>query len=744
MFYTLSLLDWINQANNKQEIIKYIGFNKLRDLLISLNSCDSMLNLIDVANELLITAEEYSSAPEHPDYFRDMVKSLIENTVDLLKIILNLDSKEQVKKALYERSRYKILLPQYLPNEIFHITSDQTHLLTRKKLIESRMRQRLKQVTLGQLKLYNFSSAAYRDEYEKRDAITYLNESQRFQYQVFLSRGQLVKVTKIGEGKNQKLHISAYDTTLEKADENEIGKNKAIMVVDPNGRFYSGSKVRRMFQHSSFLSGSAVLFAGCWRVKSGILLEIMNASGHYKTTLNQVLYLLSLLERRGIDISQVKITYANNMHFSSFESCGVAEFKKIMHLHKEKIALDGCILLPTANANTSKISGIQKIAGSSHLAKLSFNELVVRNTEFYLGGGVDPTQYANLFFSQLLSCIQTTFLKVADIPQTGNVATDQQLVKRSWLSFFNPANGDVKFKRLGGWSNFNYLVQYSTDQKFVLRLSRRGPYLTKTVTHRNYHGEYLNLMKMKSLGIAPRVLFHNQINGIFLFKYIEGMTLDSSDFLNADIIKKAAIYLKNLHTLDIRFDNNVSIVNDIEQLRGLLINECEDLKAAEYDRVVLQYQRIKKILDQLVVPKAPCHCDVNPNNFILTKSQLVMVDWEYSGNDDPARDLALLIIHARLDNAREKLLLSSYESSDDTLSQRVVLYKGLVLLLSLFWLRFQIKFGDDLVDKQQFYNISMMIYENCKDLILSPLYESILDSLTNASLEFEQSAFTKS
>lgn len=129
---------------------------------------------------------------------------------------------------------------------------------------------------------------------EQKLCVRYLKPEERSQYEKHIESGMLVN------------HDGSDFST---ADHESTGvKGRAAFVIGPDKKFYAGSHVTNQFHHSSFLSGGAVIAAGEIETdKSGKLLAISNKTGHYLSDAQTILDALTILEEKGIDLTNVKV-----------------------------------------------------------------------------------------------------------------------------------------------------------------------------------------------------------------------------------------------------------------------------------------------------------------------------------------------------------------------------------------------------------------------------------------------------
>ena len=106
-----------------------------------------------------------------------------------------------------------------------------------------------------------------------------------------------------------------------------------------------------------------------------------------------------------------------------------------------------------------------------------------------------------------------------------------------------------------------------------------------------------------------------------------------------------------------------------------------------YHDVLKEAEDIRTALSMHPLPLVACHCDPLCENFLDTGERMWIVDWEYSGMNDPMWDLGDLSIEGKFGERQEEEMLTAYFSGEPKPAERgrVVIYKAMCDLLWTLW-----------------------------------------------------------
>ena len=137
--------------------------------------------------------------------------------------------------------------------------------------------------------------------------------------------------------------------------------------------------------------------------------------------------------------------------------------------------------------------------------------------------------------------------------------------------------------------------------------------------------------------------------------------------------------------------------------------------------MVAAAEPVKSVLAAADLPLAPCHCDPLCENFLDDGTLMWIVDWEYSGMNDPLWDVGDLSVEAGLTDAQDMDLMRAYFDGDPSAAQhgRVVIYKAMCDLLWTLWGLIQHADGNPAED---FWAYATGRFDRCKALMNDPAF----------------------
>jgi thiamine kinase-like enzyme len=184
----------------------------------------------------------------------------------------------------------------------------------------------------------------------------------------------------------------------------------------------------------------------------------------------------------------------------------------------------------------------------------------------------------------------------------------------------------------GGLTNRNYLVE-AAGRKYVVRIPGHATELL-AVDRQN---ERRNAEAAAETGVAPRVLEYLEDLNVMVLEFVEGETMSAEKLASKKMARRMASSIRRLHSAR-RFRADF----DMFRLTEFYLGVCEerDVRIPDGFRDRLpQVAEIERSLARRPMPQVPCHNDLLAENYIDDGRTLWIVDFEYSGNNDPCFEL---------------------------------------------------------------------------------------------------------
>ena len=188
-----------------------------------------------------------------------------------------------------------------------------------------------------------------------------------------------------------------------------------------------------------------------------------------------------------------------------------------------------------------------------------------------------------------------------------------------------------------GLTNTSFYFYCSKDGKqYVYRHPGVG-----TSDYIDRKSEFFSMQYAKNLGLDDTFIQMDEKSGWKMSHYLDGC--HSLDYHNDTEVNEALRMMRKLHDANIHskydFDLWVKTEEFITKIKHRGRTDFTDFEEL-YKHISHLYQLTKTD----GVAKRLCHCDCYDPNFLIDKNgKMYLIDWEYSGNDDPGSDLGTFI-----------------------------------------------------------------------------------------------------
>ena len=192
---------------------------------------------------------------------------------------------------------------------------------------------------------------------------------------------------------------------------------------------------------------------------------------------------------------------------------------------------------------------------------------------------------------------------------------------------------DVSIHQLsGGLTNTNYKVTVDGKPYFV-----RVPGESTDLLAIDRNNEYHNTQAAANAGVAPKVLNYFPQHNVMILEFLDGKTMSKDSLNEPEMPSRMAHAIKQLHAGE-RFLTDFNMF----RLTEYYLRLCSErgFKVPEgYPERMPTVNQIEKAMSVKPLATVPCNNDLLAENYIDDGKQLWLIDYEYSGNNDPTFEL---------------------------------------------------------------------------------------------------------
>ena len=276
---------------------------------------------------------------------------------------------------------------------------------------------------------------------------------------------------------------------------------------------------------------------------------------------------------------------------------------------------------------------------------------------------------------------------------------------------------EIEVRRLGGLTNLVFFVNLHGEQ-YVLRIPGKG-----TEEYINRKNESHAAREAAKAKVSPDVVHFDEMTGVMVTRYVDhGVTMSPENFkTRAGAPKRAGEAFKKLHSSGAKFNFRFELFAMIDDYLRILATKDITLPDG-YAEVVKEAEAVRSALNAHPLPLVACHCDPLCENFLDTGKRMWIVDWEYSGMNDPLWDLGDLAVEGQFTGDQEEEMIAAYFGGEPAAAERgrFVIYKAMCDLLWTLWGLIQHANKNPVDD---FWAYSTNRFARCKALMATPDFE---------------------
>jgi len=213
---------------------------------------------------------------------------------------------------------------------------------------------------------------------------------------------------------------------------------------------------------------------------------------------------------------------------------------------------------------------------------------------------------------------------------------------------------DISIQPLsGGLTNSNYCVTVGGTPYFI-----RVPGKSTELLAIDRKNEVHNTRAAAEAGVAPSVLYHLPQYDVMVLKFQEGKTMSKASLNQPGMPTRMAQSIQRLHAGP-RFYSDFNMFRLTEYYLKLCEERGIKIPDGYLDRMPT-VARIEEAMSVRPLPTVPCNNDLLAENYIDDGRKLWLIDYEYSGNNDPTFELGNTCQEMEFDETQINELCAAY------------------------------------------------------------------------------------
>lgn len=261
-----------------------------------------------------------------------------------------------------------------------------------------------------------------------------------------------------------------------------------------------------------------------------------------------------------------------------------------------------------------------------------------------------------------------------------------------------------------GMTNRSFLFT-CRNKKYIMRIPGEG---TDQLINRCQEAVVYETIKGKEFCDNP--VYINPENGYKITDYLENVRV--CDVENDEELRICMKKLKAFHDMNLQVEHTFDIFGQINFYESLWDGNPSIYR--DYERTKENVFSLKEFIEENRKHWCLAHIDAVPDNFLFYDNGLQLIDWEYSGMQDPHVDIAMFCIYSLYDKEQTNHIIDLYfdNSCDKNTRLKIYCYMATCGLLWSNWCEYKRSLG------VEFGEYSLRQYRYAKDY-----YKIVMDEL---------------
>ncbi|MBR0146283.1 MAG: NTP transferase domain-containing protein [Eubacterium sp.] len=256
-----------------------------------------------------------------------------------------------------------------------------------------------------------------------------------------------------------------------------------------------------------------------------------------------------------------------------------------------------------------------------------------------------------------------------------------------------------------GLTNRSFLFTVK-GEKYIMRIpgADTDGYLDRKLEGRVYDA-------IRGKGFCDDNVYYDNEKGYKIARFIENSRVcNESDLEEVAVCMQLA---RRFHEMKITADTKLDLYGNIQYMEDLWEGAPSEFR--DYEETKKHIWAMKDFVDENSTIEYLAHGDLNPDNFLVYyeygEKKIQLIDWEYTGVQDPLTDLAAFIGYRKHDRAWVESVIDLYFYDGCSKKQRLLAYCYIALwgLYNSNWCEYKRTLGVELGD------FGMITYQYAKE-----------------------------